>query len=127
MKEETVSDDKTTIPDEGTNDNIGLDTARKPDERPLKERVRLFFYDSEEGSCLGRTPLSWIQIILFYICFFTCLLGFWLLCWFLFTTTTPQLSDGPRWQLDKSIIGTNPGMKQIFFIFHYLVTIKSKT
>ena len=116
---ETIGDDKTTIPDVGTNDNIGLDTARKPDKRPWKEKARLFFYNSEEGSCLGRTPLSWIQIILFYICFFTCLLGFWLLCWFLFTTTTPQLNDGPRWQLDKSIIGTNPGMKPISFILRY--------
>jgi len=110
MKEGTVADNKTPLSNEETNDNIGLDTARKPDTRPWKERVRLFFYNSEEGSFLGRTPLSWIQIIAFYICFFTCLLGFWLLCWFIFVTTTPELSEGPRWQQDKSIIGTNPGV-----------------
>ena len=110
MKEESVQDDKVTVSDEDTNDiPDGMDTARKPVKRPWRERFRLFCYNPEEGSFLGRTPLSWVQIILFYICFFTCLLGFWLICWYIFKATSPQLSKGPRWQVDKSIIGTNPG------------------
>ena len=109
MKKETFGDEKTTSSDKDRNDNIGLGTARKPVERPWKERIRLFVYNPDEGSYLGRTPLSWFQITLFYICFFTCLMGFWFLCWFVFSATSSELSEGPRWQLNKSIIGTNPG------------------
>ena len=108
MKNETVQDDKIPDSEEDSND-IRMDTARKPVKRPWKERIRLFCYDPKEGSFLGRTPLSWIQIIIFYICFFTCLLGFWLFCWFIFSATSPALSEGPKWQREKSIIGTNPG------------------
>ena len=115
MKDETVRDDKSPDSKEDTNDiPVGMDTARKPVKRPWKERIRLFFYNPEEGSFLGRTPLSWIQIIIFYICFFTCLLGFWLLCWFIFSATSPALSEGPKWQLEKSIIGTNPGSNTLY-------------
>ena len=112
MKEGTVRDDNVTVSDEDTNDKdipVGMDTARKPVKRPWRERIRLFCYNPDEGSFLGRTPLSWVQIILFYICFFACLLVFWLICWYIFKATSPQLSKGPKWQVEKSIIGTNPG------------------
>ena len=89
--------------------NIGLGTARKPVKRPWRERFRRFFYNKEEGSYLGRTPLSWIQILLFYFFFFACLLGFWMLCWFMFSATMTEMSKGPRWQIEKSVIGKNPG------------------
>ena len=112
MKEGTVRDDNVTVSDEDTNDKdipVGMDTARKPVKRPWRERIRLFCYNPEEGSFLGRTPLSWVQIILFYICFFAGLLLFWLICWYIFKATSPHWSKGPRWQAEKSIIGTNPG------------------
>ena len=89
MKNETVKEEKITDSDEDAKDfPVGQESVRKPPiKRPWKERFALFFYNSEEGSFLGRTPLSWIQIILFYICFYTCLLGFWLFYWFIFLAT----------------------------------------
>lgn len=67
-----------------------------------------FFYDSEEGTVFGRTAASWIKIIIFYIIFYTCLAGFFSLNYYLFSRTLNE--DSPKWTLEESIIGTNPGV-----------------
>jgi sodium/potassium-transporting ATPase subunit beta len=67
-----------------------------------------FIYDSEEGTCFGRTAASWIKIIIFYIIFYSCLAGFFCLNYYIFSKTLNE--DSPKWKLDQSIIGTNPGV-----------------
>jgi len=57
---------------------------------------------------LGRTPLSWVKIIVFYIIYYTCLTGFSILSYYIFSKT---LNDkAPKWTLKESLIGDNPGV-----------------
>jgi len=67
-----------------------------------------FIYDSEEGTCFGRTATSWLKITVFYIIFYAFLSGFFVLNYWIFSHTLNDHS--PRWQLEGSIIGTNPGI-----------------
>lgn len=72
------------------------------------ESVRLFFWDSRTGKCMGRTGNSWLKIIAFYIALYAILAAVWSFLFYLFQQT---ISDRhPKWQLDESLIGTNPGL-----------------
>lgn len=67
-----------------------------------------FLYDRQQGTCLGRTAKSWLQITVFYIIFYTCLAAFWAACLAVFIKT---LDDKvPRYYGKGTIIGINPGM-----------------
>uniref|UniRef100_A0A6M2DEM3 Putative sodium/potassium-transporting atpase subunit beta-2 isoform x2 n=1 Tax=Xenopsylla cheopis TaxID=163159 RepID=A0A6M2DEM3_XENCH len=67
-----------------------------------------FLYNSEEGTVLGRTGLSWAKIGIFYTIFYGVLAALVAICmWVFFQTLDPRI---PKWQLDESIIGTNPGL-----------------
>ncbi|XP_066597216.1 sodium/potassium-transporting ATPase subunit beta-2-like [Prorops nasuta] len=72
------------------------------------EGVRLFLYNSETGQVLGRTGASWAKILLFYIIFYAVLCFFFgaMLAVFYQTLDPKQ----PKWQLEKSLIGSNPGL-----------------
>jgi sodium/potassium-transporting ATPase subunit beta len=48
------------------------------------------------------------KILLFYWVFYACLIGFLALNYYLFTRTL--LESEPTWTLDKSLLGTNPGL-----------------
>lgn len=91
------------------------DNKNKPDQyytRPPKlgkwEGFRLFVWDSETGQFLGRTGSSWGKILLFYLLFYAVLVGFFAAMLAVFYQTLDTKT--PKWQLDRSLIGTNPGL-----------------
>jgi len=67
-----------------------------------------FVYDSENGTVFGRTAASWLKITIFYIIFYTCLAGFFCLNFYIFSRTLND--ESPKWTLDASLIGSNPGI-----------------
>jgi len=85
-------------------------TAIKPVgwDRTGWEAFKYLIYDPSTGAILTRTPMSWFQITLFYIIYYSCLAGFWIACLQIFFLTLPETA--PRWTLEKSLIGTNPGV-----------------
>jgi len=89
--------------------NIGM-TAIKPVgwDRTGCEAFQYFLYNPETGEILSRTPISWLKIIVFYCIYYSCLAAFWIGCLHIFFLTVPDAH--PRWTLDASIIGSNPGV-----------------
>uniref|UniRef100_A0AC35UHK4 Sodium/potassium-transporting ATPase subunit beta n=1 Tax=Rhabditophanes sp. KR3021 TaxID=114890 RepID=A0AC35UHK4_9BILA len=78
----------------------------------LKKREKAsfwkFLYNKEEGTCLGRTAKSWVQIVVFYIIFYTLLAAFWIGCLSVFLNSLdPKV---PRFYGKGTIIGVNPGV-----------------
>ncbi|XP_058808799.1 sodium/potassium-transporting ATPase subunit beta-2-like [Phymastichus coffea] len=72
------------------------------------ESMRLFLYNSETGQVMGRTGSSWAKILIFYLIFYIVLAAFFggMLAVFYQTLDNRQ----PKWQLDASLIGSNPGL-----------------
>merc|ERR1712154_737966 len=60
------------------------------------------------GAIMGRTPMSWLLITVFYIIYYTLLAGFWLLCLFIFYQFIEE--HQPRWQQDSGLIGRSPAL-----------------
>lgn len=87
-------------------------TAIKPEgwDRTGLEAFKYFLYNPKTGEVLSRTPLSWFKITAFYIVYYSCLAGFWLACLNIFFLTLPENGTGPKWTMQKSLIGTNPGV-----------------
>merc|ERR1711874_175700 len=83
-------------------------TAIKPVERHGWEAFSWFMYDKNTGAIMGRTPLSWLLITVFYIIYYTLLAGFWLLCLFIFYQFIED--HQPRWQQDSGLIGKSPAL-----------------
>ena len=83
-------------------------TAIKPPERHGWEAIRYFIYDKDTGKYFSRTPMSWLLIFIFYCIYYTCLAAFWYGMLNIFFITLPY--DKPKYVLDGSIIGTNPGV-----------------
>ena len=86
--------------------------AIKPDgwDRTGWEKFQYFLHDPHNGTFLSRTPLSWLQITIFYTIYFSCLAAFWYGCLLLFFQTIPEMEAGPKWQQGASLIGANPGV-----------------
>ncbi|XP_013099809.1 sodium/potassium-transporting ATPase subunit beta-1 [Stomoxys calcitrans] len=73
-----------------------------------KQSFGQFFYNSNDGTYMGRTPKSWGQLLTFYAIFYIVLAGLFAIC---MRTLLGTLDDRePKWQLERSLIGTNPGM-----------------
>merc|ERR1712158_102202 len=83
-------------------------TAIKPVERHGWEAFSWFMYDKNTGAIMGRTPLSWLLITVFYIIYYTLLAGFWLLCLFIFYQFIEE--HQPRWQQNSGLIGRSPAL-----------------
>lgn len=87
-------------------------TAIKPVERHGFEAIRYLLHNPDTGEILTRTPMSWLLITIFYLIYYSCLAGFWLLCMAIFLQTIEY--DKPRWQAGEdggwSRIGTSPGL-----------------
>jgi len=83
-------------------------TAIKPVERHGWEAFSWFMYDKNTGAIMGRTPMSWLLITVFYIIYYTLLAGFWLLCLFIFYQFIED--HQPRWQQDGGLIGRSPAL-----------------
>ncbi|GAV04800.1 hypothetical protein RvY_15024 [Ramazzottius varieornatus] len=67
-----------------------------------------FLYNKKEGTVLGRTGKSWLQITVFYIIFYGVLAAFFAVLLVLFLQTLDP--NQPKWQRDQGIIGDTPGM-----------------
>jgi len=87
-------------------------TAIKPEgwDRTGWESFKYTLYDPKAGTILTRTPLSWLKITVFYCIYYSCLAGFWTACLYIFFATLPHEKFGPRWTMDESLIGVNPGV-----------------
>lgn len=72
------------------------------------EGFRIFVWNSETGQFLGRTGASWAKILLFYVIFYAVLSGFFGAMLAVFYQTLDP--NAPKWQLDNSLIGSNPGL-----------------
>ncbi|XP_017795224.1 PREDICTED: sodium/potassium-transporting ATPase subunit beta-2-like isoform X2 [Habropoda laboriosa] len=72
------------------------------------EGFRVFVWNSETGQFLGRTGASWAKILLFYVIFYAVLAGFFGAMLTVFYQTLDP--NAPKWQLDASLIGSNPGL-----------------
>merc|ERR1712038_1509089 len=83
-------------------------TAIKPVERHGWEAFSWFMYDKNTGAIMGRTPLSWLLITVFYIIYYSCLAGFWALCLFIFYQFIED--HQPRWQMADGLIGKSPAL-----------------
>lgn len=70
--------------------------------------VRKYIFNPKTGQILTRTPASWLGIILFYMCFLSSLAGFWYGLLLLHFRTIPE--DIPKYMLNQSLIGVNPGL-----------------
>ncbi|XP_030241920.1 sodium/potassium-transporting ATPase subunit beta-2 isoform X1 [Drosophila navojoa] len=80
----------------------------RPPEMPKKKSIKQMIYDDEENSYFGRTIESWAKIGIFYIIFYGVLAALVAICmWAFFLTLDPRI---PKWKLESSIIGTNPGL-----------------
>ncbi|XP_076255063.1 sodium/potassium-transporting ATPase subunit beta-2-like isoform X1 [Rhynchophorus ferrugineus] len=72
------------------------------------EALKQFIWNAEKRAFMGRTGSSWSKIGLFYLIFYGMLAALVAICmWVFFQTLNPRI---PKWQLDRSIIGTNPGL-----------------
>jgi sodium/potassium-transporting ATPase subunit beta len=85
-------------------------TAIKPVgwDRSGFEAFRYFIYDPATGAILSRTPMSWAKITGFYCIYYTLLAAFWLTSLQIFFLTIDD--NVPKWTLNESIIGSNPGV-----------------
>lgn len=89
--------------------NIGMTAIKPPGwDRKGMEACKYFLYNPETGEFLSRTPLSWLKITVFYTIYYTLLGCFWIGCLNIFFLTLPE--SHPKWMLDASIIGSNPGL-----------------
>jgi sodium/potassium-transporting ATPase subunit beta len=67
-----------------------------------------FIWNPERKEFCGRTGISWLKILVFYVIFYICLAAFWALMLLIFYQTIDQ--SKPKWTLDDSRIGSNPGL-----------------
>lgn len=79
----------------------------KSDE-PEDEGLRAFIWNPNKGEFCGRNGSSWLKIGIFYVIFYFLLAGFWVVMLLVFYQTLDYYS--PKWTLDASRIGTNPGL-----------------
>ena len=116
-REQKVEEDSSPSPSskEQKEDIVGAAAIKPPGwDREGWESVKFFLYDPDQGTILGRTPLSWLKITIFYLVFYIGLMLFWFALLGVFFQTLPAHSDGPRYTAgDSSLIGENPG---VYFI-----------
>ncbi|KAM8715491.1 hypothetical protein ACLKA7_002529 [Drosophila subpalustris] len=73
-----------------------------------KQTFSEMLYDPQDGTILGRTPKSWGQLFVFYSIFYIILAILFSICMLAMLSTVNV--DQPKWQLEESLIGTNPGL-----------------
>lgn len=81
---------------------------RKPLNLTKRQALSRFLYNKETKEYCGRTTESWAKIGFFYTCFYGVLAALVAVCMLVFMRTIdPRV---PKWQLEESLIGTNPGL-----------------
>ena len=92
-------------------DIVGAAAIKPPGwDRTGWEAFKYFLHDPEQGTILGRTPRSWLLITIFYLVFYTALMLFFFALLGIFFQTLPARGEGPRYTVDSSFIGENPGL-----------------
>ncbi|CRL00884.1 CLUMA_CG014135, isoform A [Clunio marinus] len=76
--------------------------------QPEKKTLGQLIYDREKGKILGRTLPNWGELLIFYTVFYISLAALFAICFKALMMTIPF--HKPKWILDKSLIGTNPGL-----------------
>ncbi|XP_052893861.1 sodium/potassium-transporting ATPase subunit beta-1-like [Anopheles moucheti] len=76
--------------------------------KPEKLTIGQYIYNSKDGKILGRTATNWAQLTIFYTCFYIVLAALFAICMQGLLVTLNH--EHPKWQLDESRIGTNPGV-----------------
>lgn len=76
--------------------------------KPEKQTLGQLIYNSKSGKILGRTSKNWGQLLLFYTIFFSILAAMFAICMQALLATLNH--EFPKWQLEDSLIGTNPGL-----------------
>ncbi|XP_075212360.1 sodium/potassium-transporting ATPase subunit beta-2-like [Lycorma delicatula] len=101
---------KTPSTARAANNGVGYEWeyAKPQDDRTRWEKIKHGIWNPETHQFLGRTAKSWGGIITFYIIFYGCLAVFFAICMKVLLSTIDD--HEPKWQLEDSIIGTNPGM-----------------
>lgn len=89
-------------------ENLEFEFFKKPEERGAWEAFCKGLYNSEKHTVLGRTKESWVKILGFYCIFYLCLAILFGTCLQLLFFTLEERE--PKYKLDRSLIGTNPGL-----------------
>ncbi|RZB40874.1 Na K-ATPase domain containing protein [Asbolus verrucosus] len=76
--------------------------------RTTWENFQNAVYDPDKQEFFGRTKRSWYQLLIFYGIFYTCLAALFAICTRGLLATLDDRA--PKWQLETSLIGTNPGL-----------------
>ncbi|XP_076626228.1 sodium/potassium-transporting ATPase subunit beta-2-like [Colletes latitarsis] len=90
------------------NNSYNLDYNRMPEAKTKWKAFQDYIHDPVEGTYCGHTGKKWAITGVFYTCFFAILALLFAICMKgLMATINPEK---PRWTLDESLIGTNPGL-----------------
>ncbi|EDW63593.1 sodium/potassium-transporting ATPase subunit beta-1 [Drosophila virilis] len=73
-----------------------------------KQTLSEMIYNPSKGTIFGRTGKSWGQLFLFYAIFYIVLGILFTICMQVMLSTMDN--HQPKWKLDESLIGTNPGL-----------------
>ncbi|XP_025978900.2 protein ATP1B4 [Dromaius novaehollandiae] len=91
-RHEGEAEDPNSKEEEETKQAMGSKTWRE-----LAGDLKLFLWNREERTCMGRTATSWGLILLFYFVFYTCLAGMFAFCMYVMLLTlspyTPTYRD----------------------------------
>ncbi|KAF6215463.1 hypothetical protein GE061_010216 [Apolygus lucorum] len=72
------------------------------------EKFKRYLYDPSEGTYCGRTPVMWLKLLIAYIILYICIAIFFMICMYGLMLTINK--DHPRYVLEDSLIGANPGL-----------------
>lgn len=82
--------------------------SSRPEKTSAWTGFKQFLWNSETKQFMGRTSGSWLRILIFYIIFYVILAAFFLSMFFIFESTLTD--ERPKYELEESLIGTNPGL-----------------
>ncbi|CAG0893794.1 unnamed protein product [Cyprideis torosa] len=74
----------------------------KPSEETCGMYMKNLIYNPEEGSFVGRTPGSWLCILMFFIAFFAVVSGYFFMWWFIWYAISPH--DQPLFPADGTFL-----------------------
>lgn len=109
-----------------SNANNNIELKKQPVKPPKASRwtsrvltlwtsICKFCYNDKDNSYFGRTPLSWFQITLFYVCFYGFLAAYWAACYYCLVEV--YISDEqPSYILQDSLIAGNDFIVIILFL-----------
>ncbi|XP_014204441.1 sodium/potassium-transporting ATPase subunit beta-2-like [Copidosoma floridanum] len=83
-------------------------SSRRPDTRTKWQAFKNAIYNPEEKTLLGRDKKKWGIVTVFYMVFYSVLAVLCAICYMGLMVTIDE--NRPKYTLDSSIIGTNPGM-----------------